>query len=162
MNVRPRTRYRYERASRHEHMSVPYVRTYAPRTNRVRTRPDSIPPARVAYALDRRTSGRFRTRPRQRPYRRMVVRVGSIERMASDKVTLSLDTDVLTRAREAASASGVSLSAYVATATRTQLRADGARALAEFMASPDAAELDEWTRATTAARLALFDADEAA
>lgn len=81
------------------------------------------------------------------------------------KLTVSLGTGTVDQARAAATAAGLSLSAWLDQAARDKIRQEGARALAEFNASPAGAELEEFTRATAAtaaARWAALAEDQAA
>jgi hypothetical protein len=78
--------------------------------------------------------------------------------MATDKVTVTLDTSTIAGVRQAAAQAGVSVSAWVDLAARTRLRAEGARALVEFMGSdPDGPELAAAMREAGAARVRPLD-----
>ncbi|GAA3455924.1 hypothetical protein GCM10018962_77580 [Dactylosporangium matsuzakiense] len=61
--------------------------------------------------------------------------------MATDKVTLSLESDTLNSARDEATRRGVSLSAWVSEAMEDRLRRDGAAAMTELLTGPDGAQL---------------------
>jgi mRNA interferase MazF len=67
--------------------------------------------------------------------------------MATEKITLTIDGDALAIARDEATRSGVSLSAWVSDAVTDRARRDGARAMADLLAGPDGAQLIDVMRA---------------
>jgi hypothetical protein len=82
-----------------------------------------------------------------------------IRGMATDKVTISLQRETLARAKEAAEAAGVSLSAWIDQAARRQALRDRAHLYYGWLdANPDVkTEIEEWREITSAATVKRWD-----